>query len=52
VRVQAEPATAGAARADLDRLVLTAVVPALAPARGVAEETLAAEWALFKESWP
>ena len=52
VRAQAEPVTAGVARADLDRLVLTAIVPALARTRGVAEATLAAEWALFKESWP
>jgi hypothetical protein len=52
VRAQAAPGTAAAARADLDRLVLTAIVPALAPVRDVAEETLQAEWAAFKDAWP
>jgi hypothetical protein len=52
VRAQAVPATAGAARADLDRLVLDALTPARARAREVAEETLVAEWTFFKEPWP
>jgi tetratricopeptide (TPR) repeat protein len=40
-----------ALRADLDRLVLRAIVPDRAKATALSPETLRAEWERFKESW-
>ena len=40
-----------ALRADLDRLVLRAIVPDRAKATAQSPETLRAEWERFKESW-
>ena len=40
-----------ALRADLDRLVLRAIVPDRAKATAQPPETLRAEWERFKESW-
>ena len=40
-----------ALRADLDRLVLRAIVPDRAKATAQSPESLRAEWERFKESW-
>ena len=52
VRSRFAPETMFGLREDLDRLVLEGVVPELARASEVEEDSLVAEWIAFKEQWP
>ena len=51
VRARLATDKGAALRADLDRLVLRAIVPDRAKATAQSPETLRAEWERFKESW-
>jgi hypothetical protein len=51
VRAPLAPDRGAALRADLDRLVLRAIVPDRAKATAQSPETLRAEWERFKERW-